>query len=188
MSERKKLLLFAAKLGYQTRSLDEAAQRLGVDVIFVTDRCHQLYDPWGDRAIAVQFESPEMAAYSLMEAVRKLGANGEAATIDGILAFGDRPAVTAAYVARGLGVAYNHPASVEACRSKLRMREIFRDAGLPVPWFRAVPLQPEPEPSLLGMSYPCVLKPLSLSASQGVVRANNRTEFMAAAERIRRLL
>jgi D-alanine-D-alanine ligase-like ATP-grasp enzyme len=188
MSERKKLLLFAAKLGYQTRSLDEAARRLGVDVIFVTDRCHQLDDPWGDRAIAVQFESPEVAAYSVMEAVRKLGPNGEAATIDGILAFGDRPAVTAAYVARGLGIACNHPAAVEACRSKLRMREVFRDAGLRGPWFRSVAVSPLAEPALLGISYPCVLKPMSLSASQGVVRANSREEFVAAAERIRRLL
>jgi D-alanine-D-alanine ligase-like ATP-grasp enzyme len=192
MSERKKLLLFAAKLGYQTRSLDEAAQRLGVDVIFVTDRCHQLDDPWGDRAIAVHFESPEVAAYSVMEAVRKLGPDsgggGEAATIDGILAFGDRPAVTASYVARGLGVPYNHPAAVEACRSKLRMREVFRDAGLRGPWFRSVAVSPIAEPALLGISYPCVLKPMSLSASQGVVRANSREEFVAAAERIRRLL
>jgi D-alanine-D-alanine ligase-like ATP-grasp enzyme len=180
--------LFAAKLGYQTRSLDEAAQRLGVDVIFVTDRCHQLDDPWGDRAIAVHFETPEVAAYSVMEAVRKLGPNGEAATIDGILAFGDRPAVTAAYVARGLGVAYNHPAAVEACRSKLRMREVFRDAGVRGPWFKSVAVSPIAEPALLGISYPCVLKPMSLSASQGVVRANSRAEFVAAAERIRRLL
>lgn len=188
MSARKKLLLFAAKLGYQTRSLDAAAQRLGVDVIFVTDRCHQLDDPWGDRAIAVHFESPEAAAYSVMEAVRKLGPNGEPATIDGILAFGDRPAVTASYLARGLGVAYNHPVAVEACRSKLRMREVFRDAGLRGPWFRSVAVSPIAEPALLGISYPCVLKPMSLSASQGVMRANSREEFVEAAERIRRLL
>jgi predicted ATP-grasp superfamily ATP-dependent carboligase len=188
MSERKKLLLFAAKLGYQTRSLDEAAQRLGVDVIFVTDRCHQLDDPWGDRAIAVHFETPEVAAYSVMEAVRKLGPTDGATTIDGILAFGDRPAVTASYVARGLGIAYNHPAAVEACRSKLRMREVFRDAGLRGPWFRSVAVSPVVEPALMGISYPCVLKPMSLSASQGVVRANSREEFVTAAERIRRLL
>src|SRR5258706_2205824 len=81
-----------------------------------------------------------------------------------------------------------HHAAVEACRSKLRMREIFRDAGLNVPRFRSLPITPTPEPSLLGLSYPCVLKPLSLSASQGVVRANNREEFLAAAARIRRLL
>src|SRR5262249_21398044 len=77
---------------------------------------------------------------------------------------------------------------VEACRSKLRMRGIFRDAGLRTPWFRSVALQPLPEPALLDIRYPCVLKPLSLSASQGVIRANNRGEFLSAAERIRRLL
>src|SRR5260370_22693681 len=68
------------------------------------------------------------------------------------------------------------------------MKEVFRDAGLNVPWFRNLPIDPPPEPVLLGISYPCVLKPLSLSASQGVVRANNREDFLAGAVRIRRLL
>ena len=177
----KRLLLFTAKLGYQTRSFEEAAHKLGVQLVYVTDRCHQLEDPWGDRAVPVHFETPEAAAYKVMEAVR-----GQ--DVSGILALGDRPAAAAAYAARGLGVLHNHPAAVEACRSKLRMREIFRDTGLNVPWFRSFPITPTPEPSLLGLSYPCVLKPLSLSASQGVVRANNREEFLAAAARIRRLL
>jgi hypothetical protein len=176
-----RLLIFTAKLGYQTRSFDEAARKLGVALVFVTDRCHQLEDPWGDRAIPVHFESSEASAAAVLQSVR-----GQ--TIDGILALGDRPAVAASYAARGLGILYNHPASVEACRSKLRMREVFRDAGLRGPWFRAVPIHPTPEPSLLGISYPCVAKPLSLSASQGVVRANSREEFMAAVTRIRRLL
>src|SRR6266436_5977543 len=177
----KRLLLFTAKLGYQTRSFEEAAHKLGVQLVYVTDRCHQLEDPWGDQAIAVHFETAETAAYTAMEAVR-----GQ--DVSGILALGDRPAAAAAYAARGLGMLHNHPAAVEACRSKLRMREIFRDAGLNVPWFRSLPIIPTPEPSLLGLSYPCVLKPLSLSASQGVVRANNREEFLAAATRVRRLL
>jgi hypothetical protein len=182
MTQPKRVLVFAQKLGYQTRSFDVAARKLGVELVFVTDRCHQLDDPWGDQAIAVHFESPEAAAYTVLEAVRA----GE--RVDGILALGDRPAVAAAYVARGLGLAYNHPLAVEACRSKLRMREVFRDAGLRVPWFRAVALQPAPEPALLGISYPCVVKPLSLSASTGVIRANNREEFVAAAARVRRVL
>jgi len=177
----KRLLLFTAKLGYQTRSFEDAARKLGVQLVYVTDRCHQLEDPWGDQAIAVHFESPEVAAYTAMEALR-----GQ--DVSGILALGDRPADAAAYAARGLGIRYNHPAAVEACRSKLRMKEVFRDAGLNVPWFRNLPVDPLPEPVLLGISYPCVLKPLSLSASQGVVRANNREEFLTAAARVRRLL
>ncbi len=177
----KRILLFAAKLGYQTRSFEDAARKLGIDLVYVTDRCHQLEDPWNDRALPVKFESPEAAALTVIE-------NSRSTRVDGILAIGDRPVVSAAYAARGLGIAYNHPLSVEACRNKFRLREIFRDAGLRTPWFRNIPVNPVPEPALLGISYPCVLKPLSLSASQGVIRANNRDEFIAAASRIRKLL
>src|SRR4029077_6184591 len=81
----KRLLLFTAKLGYQTRSFEEAARKLGVQLIYVTDRCHQLEAPWGDQAIAVTFETPEAAAYTVMEALR-----GQ--DVSGILALGDRPA------------------------------------------------------------------------------------------------
>jgi hypothetical protein len=129
----------------------------------------------------VHFELPEGAAGRVLEAQR-------GHVVDGVLAVGDRPTIAAAYVARRLGLAHNHPASVEASRSKVRMREVLRDAGVQVPWFRGVKLEPLPEPSLLDIRYPCVLKPLSLSASQGVVRANNREEFLAAASRLKRLL
>jgi hypothetical protein len=181
MRERKRILLFATKLGYQTRSFQAAADKLNVELAYVTDRCRRLDDPWNDRALAVHFELHEGAAAAVLEAQRGL-------RVDGVLAVGDRPTPAAAYVARGLGLPHNHPASVEACRSKLRMREVLRDAGVPVPWFRSVALDPAPEPSLLGLRYPCVLKPISLSASQGVVRANNRDEFVAGAARLKRLL
>jgi biotin carboxylase len=181
MNARKRLLLFATKLGYQTRMFNAAAEKLGVDLAFVTDRCNRLDDPWNDRAIGVHFENPEAAAHSVLEAQRE-------SRVAGVLAIGDRPGPTAAYVARSLGILYNHPASVEACRNKLGMREVLRDAGLPVPAFRSVALQPLPEPALLGIAFPCMLKPLSLSASQGVVRANNREEFVAGAIRLKHLL
>src|SRR5260370_34182116 len=103
----KRVLVFAGKLGYQTRSFDEAARKLGVALTFVTDRCHQLEDPWGDRAIPVHFESSEAAAYTVLEAVRA----GE--RVDGILALGDRPAVAAGYFCRGLGRAHKHTAGGE---------------------------------------------------------------------------
>src|ERR1700722_9111088 len=177
----KRLLLFTNKLGYQTRSFKAAAQKHATEIIYVTDRCHQLEDPWGDRAIAVHFESARSAAASVVSAL-----NGN--SVDGILALGDSPSVAAAYTARELGIPYNHPASVEACRSKLHMREVFRETGLKTPWFRVMNLDPLPEPALLGISYPCVLKPLSLSASRGVIRTNNREEFVSAAQRIRKLL
>jgi hypothetical protein len=179
----KGVLLFTGKLGYQTRSFDEAAERLGVQLVYVTDRCHQLNDPWNDGAIPVQFADAEAAARLAIGKARERGV-----PLDGVLALGDRPVQAAALAARGLGLRFHHPAAVEACRSKLRTREVLRDAGLSVPWFQAVRAQPTPEPALLGIAYPCVLKPLSLSASQGVIRANSRDEFVAAAKRIACLL
>lgn len=177
----KRVLLFTSKLGYQTRSFEEAAEKLDVEIVYVTDRCHQLEDPWGDHAIAVHFELPDAASYTVLETMRGRKVNG-------ILALGDRPAAAAAYAARGLGLQYNHPAAVEACRNKARLREVFHDAGLRTPSFKNLLVRPTPEPALLGISFPCVLKPLSLSASQGVIRANNREEFVAATSRLRRLL
>lgn len=180
-SHPKRLLLLTSKLGYQTRSFAEAARKLGVEIIYATDRCHQLDDPWNDRAIPAHFETPEGAATEILEALR-------GSEPDGILALGDRSVIAAAYAARGLGVFYNHTASVEACRNKEHMRRAFRDAGMRVPWFRTLPLNPTPDAAFAGVQFPCVVKPLCLSASQGVMRTNNPAEFKSAVERVARLL
>src|SRR6202162_4436357 len=130
-SRQRRLLLFTNKLGYQTRSFEEAAGKHATENIYVTDSCHQLEDPWGDRAIAVHFESAQSAAAKVAEALN-------AKSVDGILALGDSPSVAPAYTARELGISYNHPAAVEACRSKLRMRDVFQQAGLKTPWSRVM--------------------------------------------------
>jgi biotin carboxylase len=175
------LLLFASKLGYQTRSFAEAARRLGVGVVIGSDRCHQLEDPWADGAVPLHFEDPASAAARLAEAVR-------GRPVGAILALGDRQTATAAHAARLLHLTYNSLDSVENCRSKLRQREVLQQAGLPVPNFFSF-TSAEPLDSVLRrVVFPCVIKPLRLAASQGVIRANNAAEFAAAVERIARLL
>ena len=176
-----RLLILASKLGYQTRSFAEAAKALGVDVVFASDRCHQLEDPWADGAIAVRFEDPEDAA-------RRIVKESLVRPVDGLIALGDRPTSTAAYTARALGFAYNSPQSVENCRSKLRQREVLRDAGLPVPGFFSFRLDKRVDKILPRVQFPCVVKPLHLAASQGVIRANSPEEFQAAVARIKDLL
>jgi biotin carboxylase len=180
-SDQLRLLLLASKLGYQTRSFAEAARRLGIEVVIGSDRCHQLEDPWADGAIPLHFEQPEQAAGRLVEALREK-------PVRGILALGDRQTVTAAYTARTLGLRYNSPESVENCRSKLRQREVLRAAGLPVPEFFSFALSDSLDAVLQRVIFPCVLKPLRLAASQGVIRANDVTEFRGAVARIRSLL
>src|SRR3974390_2728157 len=160
-----RLLILASKLGYQTRSFADAAKALGADVVFASDRCHQLEDPWADGAIAVRFEDPE-------EAARRIVKESFVRPVDGLISLGDRPTTTAAYVARALGFAHNSPQSVEICRSKLRKREVLRDAGLPVPGFFSFRLDKNVEKILQRVQFPCVVKPLRLAAGQGVIRTN----------------
>src|SRR6202790_5028112 len=176
-----RLLILASKLGYQTRSFAEAAKAMGVDVVFASDRCHQLEDPWADGAIGVPFDEPEDAAQRIVK-------QSFVRPVDGLIALGDRPTATAAHTARALGFAYNSPQSVENCRSKLRQREVLRDAGLPVPGFFSFGLEKRVEKILPRVQFPCVIKPLRLAASQGVIRANSPEEFQGAVARIKDLL
>jgi biotin carboxylase len=178
MNDRKKILLIGATTGYQTRMFAEAAQRLGFELILATDRCHVLDDPWGDHAIALRFEDPEAAANVLAAEPR----------VDGIVGVGDRPAYLAALAAERMGIPYNSPSSVLGCRNKFVARGRFRDAGLPVPEFYRIALADGPDRAAESAPYPCVLKPLGLSGSRGVIRANDPGEFVAAFHRIAALL
>jgi D-alanine-D-alanine ligase-like ATP-grasp enzyme len=177
----KVLLILASKLGYQTRSFSQAAGQLGVEVVFGTDRCHQLDDPWADGALALQFQLPREAADVIASAFRGKPSSA-------ILALGDQPTVAAAFAAQALGLPGNPPLAAESCRNKLLQRETLRRAGLPVPKFFALPAGLSPEGALAEISFPCVIKPVALAASQGVIRANNPAEFGAAVWRIRALL
>jgi biotin carboxylase len=165
-----RILFLASKTGYQPRVFTEASARLGYRIQLATDRCHQLADPWGDGALAFDFDNPSAITVD---------------SFDGILAAGDVPAYVASVVAAGSGLCYHPPDAVAAARNKYTARQRFAAAGLPVPRFVRVPLH---DLSWLPDRYPCVLKPLGLSASRGVIRANDSVEFRAAFARIRALL
>jgi biotin carboxylase len=172
----KHLLLFAATTGYQIRVFADAARRLGVDVTLATDRCHILDDPWGDRAIAVKFDQIEES----LKALRGLRVNGVAAV-------GDGPAVLAAAAAEMLGVPFHPQAAARACHDKYLARQLFQEAGMRVPAFFRASLADDPTVLAARAPYPCVLKPLGLAGSRGVIRANDAREFVAAFRRIAKI-
>jgi len=169
-----KLLLFAATTGYQIREFASAARRLGIDVSLATDRCQRMDDPWGDGALPVKFDH-RMAG--TVEALRDLH-------FDGVAAVGDGPAEAAAVAAEMFGVPFHPPAATRACRDKFLAHQLYQAAGLRTPtFFRATP-ESGPAELAARAPFPCVLKPLGLSASRGVIRANNAAEFASALRRI----
>ena len=89
----KRVLLLATTTGYQTRMFGDAAERLGVELVFATDRCDVLEDPWRDRAIPVRFHDEELGRRD----PRTRGSRRH--PINGVLVVGDRPTVIAAMTA-----------------------------------------------------------------------------------------
>ena len=177
----RRALLIATTTGYQIRSFGEAADKLGVRLVFASDRCDRLEDPWWDQAIPVRFYEEEQSVNAVLSAC-----NG--APPNGIVAVGDRPAVLAARLARAFGLDGHPPEAAAASRNKLATRRALKAAGLPTPWFESMPIDTNPHDLSDRVPYPAVVKPLALSGSRGVVRANNAVEFVAAFDRLRRLL
>jgi len=131
----KRVLLAATTTGYQIRSFGEAAERVGVRLVFASDRCDRLDDPWWDQAIPVRFHDE---ARSVDAVAAALGA----APPDGIVAVGDRPVVLAAHLSRAFGLPGHPPAAAAVTRNKLLTRRALASAGLPSPWFEAARVGP----------------------------------------------
>jgi biotin carboxylase len=177
------LLLLVPTTSYRLEDFRAAARRLGVPLVVGSDRCHRIEDYFGEERelLSLDYRRPARAAEQIAEAAR-------ARPIRGIVPASDPTAVIAALAAERLGLPHNPPAAARRAANKLAMRVALRDAGLPVPGFRAFPVADGPERAAEEVSYPCVLKPLIFSASRGVIRADDPAAFAAAWRRIARLL
>jgi hypothetical protein len=140
-----------------------------------------LDDPWRDEAIPIRFHDEAGSVEAILAASRSR-------PIHGVIAVGDRPTVIAALVARALGLPAHPPEAVAIARDKQLTRECLRAAGQPVPWFQASRIDVDPGDRTKTISFPCVIKPVALSASRGVMRADDPEGFRAAFERLRALL
>jgi biotin carboxylase len=183
--QKRRLLLLTTTTGYQTRAFVQAAEKLGLDVDFGTDRCHVLDDPWQDGALALKFENADEAAGKIVEHARHHA-------VHAIVALGDSTPPAAARAAEALGLLFHRPETSDICRNKYRSRQRLQECGLNVPRFTRFSIDADPTDIVkLGVApigFPCVLKPLALSASCGVIRADNPQEFISAFQQIRSLL
>jgi biotin carboxylase len=176
-----RVLIIATTTGYQIRSFGEAAEKLGVRLVFASDRCDQLDDPWWDQAIPIRFHDELGAVHAIVEA---LGSDPP----EGVLAVGDRPVTIAARVNAAFGLPGNTVDAALASRNKLESRRALTSAGLSVPVFRTVALTDNPWEVSLTLPYPVVVKPLAMSGSRGVIRVDSACQFVIAFARVRALL
>jgi biotin carboxylase len=168
-----RVLFLATTTGYQVRMFGEAADRLGIQLLFATDRCDQLDDPWWDGAIPVRFHQEGGTVDTLLRAA-------EDTPVHGVLAVGDRPTVAAAYAALLLGRPGHPPDAARTARDKRLTRARFRAAGLPTPTTWTLSRDADPRSLAAALPYPVVIKPAVLSGSRGVVRADTPAEDVPA--------
>jgi biotin carboxylase len=172
-----RVLLLLPTATYRAEDFIAAADAVGAEVVIASERRQALGGAMGDRALRVDLRRPERAAAAVAELAQRVG-------LDAVVAVDDGGVATAALASERLGLPYNPPAAVAATRDKAAMRRAFAAAGIPQPGFRV--LLPGDDPGAVDL--PAVLKPVALSASRGVIRADDPVAARAAEARIRTIL
>jgi biotin carboxylase len=176
------LMLLVSTTGYTGEAFLEAARRLGVPTLVGSDRCHVLSAEWPlEGSVTLDFRHPETAVRQLVDA-------SQARKIRAIVATSEVTAEVAALASAALGLRHNPPFAARAAANKRIMREMLEQAGVAAPRARTFSVACDPGQVAEDVKFPCVLKPLLLSASRGVIRADDRSSFCVAFARIARLL
>ncbi len=176
------LLLLVSTTGYTGAAFREAAAKLGVAVIVGSDRCHVLADQWPeDGMLTLDFRDPARAVEQIVSAAA-------ARKIRAILPSSELTAMIAARASARLGLPHNAPEGAAAAGNKALMRARLGAAAVRSPIAQTFAIAEDPCVIAERVAYPCVLKPLLLSASRGVLRADDPRSFVAGWRRIAAIL
>ncbi len=176
-----RLLLLLPTSTYRAGDFLQAARALGAEVVVASERRQALAGVMGHRALTVNCRNRDEAADRIVRlAARK--------PLDAVVAVDDEGVLVAALAAQRLGLAHNPPDAAARSRDKAAMRRALEDAGVPQPEFRMAGPDAEVAGLAAEVGFPCVLKPVSLSGSRGVIRADDPEAAVVAAKRVRAIL
>jgi biotin carboxylase len=177
----KRLLLLIPTSTYRTEDFMEAAGRLDVDLVVASEKPNVMAGEFPDHLLTLPFDDPAAAARAVSEYARER-------PIHAVVPVDDGTTLVGAAIAERLGLRCNSTGAVAAARNKLCLRERLAAAGLPGPAFTAFAVTEDARAAAGRVRYPCVLKPLVLSASRGVIRADDAAGFVTAFARVAALL
>lgn len=162
---------------YRASAFLEAARRLDIPVVVGSDREQALSAANPAGHLTLDFLAPEKATGAIVEFAKHY-------PIRAVVAADDDGAILAAMAAAALGLPHSGVNAVAAARDKHRMREVLAAAGVPSPRSELVSIDEDPHDVARRVIFPCVVKPLFLSASRGVIRADDPAQFAAAFRRL----
>src|SRR5438132_3258685 len=176
-----RLLLLLPTATYRATAFVEAARRLGVALTVASELPSTFEQAQPSALVTLDFSDPERAALQATEFARRY-------PIAGVIGVDDDGAVVAAAIAGRLGLKGNPPAAATAARDNIVHRRELARHGVPVPRFELHGLDEDVMQLAARVRYPCVLKPLRLAASRGVIRAEAAPGFAAAFARVKGIL
>lgn len=179
-SSDKRLLLISHHNSYRIAPYIKAARNLGLEVTIASQGKHSLVTEVAS-GIHIDFNDANSALNEILKEHRSK-------PFAGILGSDDQTVELAAHVAKALNLPHNPPAAALCSHRKDLARAQLALAHCPVPMHCLLDLTSAIKKQMAGLPWPCVLKPLNMSASRGVIRTNNEDEFIAACERLRPIL
>jgi biotin carboxylase len=165
-----RVLLLIPSRTYRTHDFMTAASRLDVEVVVGSEHRPALAGLMDGRHLRLDFED-------LSHSTERIVDFAQSHPLAAVLAVDDAGTLLAATAAQALGLPHNPVDAVQAARDKARMRERFAAVGLPTPRFMTVNGDADPRTIAAAVRFPCVVKPLDLSGSQGVVKVNDGASF-----------
>jgi biotin carboxylase len=176
-----RLLLLLPTATYRAAAFVTAARRIDVQLTVASEQPSTLQDANPAGLLTLDLSDPNRAADQARAFAR-------VHPLDGVVAVDDDTAVVAAAIAGALGVRGNPVVAARAARDKYEQRRLLAASGVRVPRFALHQRDEDPARLAQVTHFPCVLKPLRLSASRGVIRADTPADFVAAFGRLNQIL
>ncbi len=173
----KRLLLISHHNSYRIAPYIKAAINLGLEVTIASEGQHSLVSEVAN-GLHIDFADTDSTLKAILKENRRKA-------FSGILGSDDQTVELAAHAAESLGLAHNPPQAALCSFRKDLARAQLALSGCPVPIHCLLDLTRPIKKQMAGLPWPCVLKPLNMSASRGVIRVNNEDEFLAACERLK---
>jgi biotin carboxylase len=172
------VLLLLPTETYRAADFLDAARALGADVVIGSNHGLALAPVMQNKPVLFDFDVPEAGATAI-------AAYAERAPLDAVVAADDQGVLVATLAAARLGLPHNPLAAAQATRDKFALRRALEAGAIPQPRYRRV--EPGADVAALAdeVGFPLVVKPVSLSASRGVIRADDAEAAVLAAKRIR---
>jgi biotin carboxylase len=174
-------LLLLPTTTYRTKAYLDAARKVGVDVVAASEQASVLAARNPEGLLALDLYDPD-------EAARQAAAYAAEHSIDAVIPVDEDTAVAASSIAEQLHLNHNPTSATRAAKNKHVMRDVLSRAGVRVPRYQAFSLDADAREIAAELDYPCVIKPVFLSTSRGVMRADNEEEFAHVVARLDRIV